>query len=179
MGHNLNVLSNNVNGLNSSKKWMKMFEYFKEKFANNGILFLQKTHSSHDTIITWRDGFKGELFFSHGATNSCYIIIGYLSSNKIKVNRIKNDKQGRILIVDADIDDEIYLLINLYNANTETEQIKTIYELDQLLSAFSLDSNNKIKLAGDFNLFFDPSLEESGGRPALKKKIYFKTFANI
>ena len=69
MSHNLNFLSNNVNGLNSSKKWMKMFEYFKEKFANNGILFLQKTHSSHDTIITWRDGFKGELFFSHGATN--------------------------------------------------------------------------------------------------------------
>ena len=98
-----------------------MFEYFKKKFANNGILFLQKTHSSHDTIINWRDGFKGELFFSHGATNSCYVIIGYLGSNKIKVNRIKNDKQGRILIVNVDIDDELFLLINLYNANTETK----------------------------------------------------------
>ena len=98
-----------------------MFEYFKEKSANNGILFLPKTHFSHDSVINWRDGFKGKLFFSHGATSSCYVIIGYLGSNKIKVNRIKNDKQSRILIVDADIDDEIFLLINLYNANTETE----------------------------------------------------------
>ena len=103
---------------------------------------------------------------------------GYLGSNKIEVNKIKNDNQGRILIVDADIDEETFVLINLYNANTETEQIKTIYEIDQLLSDFCLDSNKEIILAVDFNLFFDPSLETSGGKPALKK-IYFKTFANI
>ena len=45
-------------------------------------------------------------------------MIGYLGSNKIKVNRIKNYNQGRILIVDADIDEETFVLINLYNANT-------------------------------------------------------------
>ena len=99
-------------------------------------------------------------------------MIGYLGSNKIKVNSIKNDNQGRILIVDADIDEETFVLINLYNANTETEQIKTICELDQLLSDFCLDSNKKIILAGDFNLFFDPSLEASGGKPALKKNLF-------
>ena len=143
MGYNLNFLSNNVNGLNLSKKRFKMFEYFREKIANNGILFLQETHSSHDTVINWRDDFKGELFFSHGTTSSCGVIIGYLGSNKIKVNRIKNDNQEIILIVDADIDGETFVLINLYNANTETEQIKTIYELAQLLSDFCLDSNKK------------------------------------
>ena len=178
MGYNLNFLSNNVNGLNSSKKRIKMFEYFREKIANNGILFLQETHSSHDTVINWRDDFKGELFFSHGTTNSCGVMIGYLGSNKIKVNKIKNNNQGRILIVDTDIDEETFVLINLYNANTEAEQIKTICGLDQLLSDFCLDSNKKIITAGDFNLFFDPSLEASGGKPALKK-FYFKNFANI
>ena len=120
MGHNLNFLSNNVNGHNLSKKQIKMFKYFREKIANNGILFLQETHSSHDTVISWCDDFKGELFFSHGTTNSCSVMIGYLGSNKIKV-RIKNDSQGRILIVDADIDEETFVLINLYNANTEME----------------------------------------------------------
>ena len=143
-----------------------------EKIANNGILVLQETHSSHDIVINWRGNITGELFFSHGTTNSRGAMIGYLGSNKIKVNRIKNDNRGRILIVDADIDEEIFVLINLYNANTETEQIKTIYELDQLLSAFCLGSNKKIILAGDFNLLFDPSLEASGGKPALKKNIF-------
>ena len=45
-------------------------------------------------------------------------MIGYLGSNKIKVNNIKNDNKGRILIVDADIDEETFVLINLYNTNT-------------------------------------------------------------
>ena len=80
--------------------------------------------------------------------------------------------------MDADIDEETFVLINLCNANTVTEKIKTIYELDQLISDFCLDSNKEIILAVDFNLFFDPSPETSGGKPALKN-IYFKTFANI
>ena len=63
-------------------------------------------------------------------------MIGYLGSNKIKVNRIKIDNQGRILIVYTDIYEEIFVLINLYNTNTEMEQNKTIYELDQLLGDF-------------------------------------------
>ena len=45
------------------KKQIKMFEHFREKITNNGILFLQETHSSHETAINWRGGFKGELFF--------------------------------------------------------------------------------------------------------------------
>ena len=149
-----------------------MLEYLREKIANNGILFLQETHSSHDTVINWRGDFKGELFFLHGTTNSCGVMIGYLGSNKIKVNRIKKYNQGTILIVDADIDEETFVLINIYNVNTETEQIETIYELDRLLSDFCLDSNKKIILEGNFNLFFDPSLEASGGKPSLKKKLF-------
>ena len=104
IGYNLNFLSNNVNGLNLSKKQTKMFEYFTEKITNNGILFLHETRSSHDTVINWHDNFKSALFYPHGTTNSSGVIIGYLGSKKIKVNIIKNDNQSGILIVDADID---------------------------------------------------------------------------
>ena len=60
----------------------------------------------------------------------------------------------------------------MHNANTETEHIETVYELDQLLSDFCLDSKKKLILAGDFNLFFDPSLKGSGGKPLSKKNIF-------
>ena len=90
-----------------------MFEYFREKIPNTRILFLQKIYSSHDTAISWCADFKGELFFSHGTTNSYCAMIGYLGSRKIKVNRIKNDNQGRILTLDADIDEETFVLVNL------------------------------------------------------------------
>ena len=56
-------LSNNVNGLCSSKKRVTMFEYFKGQIINNGIMFLQETHSSEDTFDEWRDDFKGEVVF--------------------------------------------------------------------------------------------------------------------
>ena len=86
-----------------------MFEYFRGKIPNNGILLLQKTHSSHDTVTNWSDDFKGELFFSHGITNSYCVIIRYLGSKKNKVNRIKDDNKGRILIVDPNIDGDTFV----------------------------------------------------------------------
>ena len=92
--------------------------------------------------------------------------------NRIKnLNRIKNHNQGGVLIVDAEIDEETFVQINLNNANTETEQIKTISDIDQLLGDFCLDSNKQIILEEKFSLFFDPSLEASGGKTALKKSV--------
>ena len=62
-------------------------------------------------------------------------------------------------------------LINFYNGHTESEQINTICELNQLLDDCYLDSTEKVVLTGDFNLFFDTSLEALealGGNPTLK-----------
>ena len=41
-----NFLSNNVKGLQSSKKRLKLFQFFKNKISPKGILFLQETYSS-------------------------------------------------------------------------------------------------------------------------------------
>ena len=63
MDNILDILSDNVNGLESSKKHTKMPEYFRQKISNNGIIFPQETHSSKDTFNNWRNDFKGEVFF--------------------------------------------------------------------------------------------------------------------
>ena len=42
-------------GLNHRKKGIKMFEYFRDKVSNNGIIFLQETHSSEDVLNKWPD----------------------------------------------------------------------------------------------------------------------------
>ena len=85
-----------------------MVEYFRGKIASDGILFSQEPHSSHGTVIKLLEGFKGKLIFSHGTTNSCGVMTGYFGSNNIKVNLIKHDNQGRILIVDTDIDIDLF-----------------------------------------------------------------------
>ena len=69
------------------------------------------------------------------------------------------------------IDDSEFILVNLYNANTESEQINPFIELNTLLSNLDLSSEKQIIFAGDFNLFFDHSLDAKGGSPNLKKNI--------
>ena len=44
-----NFLSNNIKELQSSKKRLKLFQYFKNKISPNYILFLQETHPSKVT----------------------------------------------------------------------------------------------------------------------------------
>ena len=119
--NNLTFLTNDVKGLQSSKKRTKLIEYFRSKLNHNGFLFLQETHSSIKNENTWDNDFNGPVFFSHGASNSCGVLLTYLSKTSFVLNEQKTDKAGRILILDVMLDGDHYILINLYNANTETE----------------------------------------------------------
>ena len=48
---NFNFLYNNVKGLQTSKKLLKLFNYFKNKIFPNGILFLQETHFTKESEV--------------------------------------------------------------------------------------------------------------------------------
>ena len=63
MNSNYNFISNNVKGIKGSEKRLKFFEYLRNNINNNGIVFLQETHSSLKDEQKWKDGFKGPLFF--------------------------------------------------------------------------------------------------------------------
>ena len=69
-------------------------------------------------------------------------------------------KAGRILILDITINADQYILINLYNANTE--QLKVLEELES--------QNERIILASGFNIFLGSKLEAKCGKPLLKRK---------
>ena len=157
--------TNNVKGLQSSKKRLKLIEYLKNKLESNGVLFLQETHSISNDENAWADDFKGQVFFSHGTSNSRGVLIAYLGSKSFVVKNKRNDDAGRILILDASIDGTDYILVNIYNANTETEQIKVLNNLHLLLDSLDIHQNKQIILAGDFNLFLDTTLEAEGGSP--------------
>lgn len=121
----LDFLSSNVNGLKSSKKRIKVFQHLKQKISDNGIIFLQEAHTSEDTFTEWKNGFPGEIFFSHGLTNSWGVMIGYLGNSTFNANKIGKGNDRRILIINAEIGDEAFVLINLYNCNTGAEQLQT------------------------------------------------------
>ena len=133
-------------------------------------MFLQETHSTVNDEIKWKDDFKSEVFYSHGKSNSCGVLICFIVSNFFFIRNKLSDNDGRILILDVDIDDENFFLINLYNPNTEAEQLKTLSKLTEMLTKLHLTQNNNIICAGDFNLFFNVKLESYGGNPVFKKR---------
>ena len=133
MGVKLHFISNNVKGLQNSLKRIKIFEYLKNNLGSNGFLLLQETHSSLADEKKWADDLNEPIFFSHGKTNSCGVAIGYIGSNKVDVLDKKIDKNGRILILDVKVDESNFVLVNIYNPNTETEQVATLHDLDKML----------------------------------------------
>ena len=59
---------------------------------------------------------------------------------------------------------------NIFNPNTETEQIKVLNNLHLLLDSLDIPQNKQIILAGDINIFLDATLEVEGGSHYLKRK---------
>ena len=87
------------------------------------------------------------------------------------MNNQKTDNDGRILILDVTINDVNFVLINLYNANTETEQVSVLNNLSSLLEKFDVTLEKKVILAGDFNLFLNSKLDVKWENLLSKKKI--------
>ena len=65
----------------------------------------------------WKHDFNELVFYSHGTSQSCGALIAYY-------NKQVGDKNKRILILDVNIDEIRYVLVNIHNANTEVEQVQ-------------------------------------------------------
>ena len=117
-------------------------------------MFLQEPHFSVDVEKKWNDDFQGQLFcfFFHSKTNSCGVTIGnkyFELLNKFYL------KSGRVLIIEVKIENELLLLINLCNANTENEELSTISDPKNMLEKIDDINNKSIVFEGDLNLFFE------------------------
>ena len=107
--------------------------------------------------------------FSYAPSNSCGVLIAFYGNQDITVKKKLSDKKRRVLVLDTRIDDSDFLLINIYNANTEKEQVSVLDELTTILSNFE-NTLNHVTFAGDFNIFFDASLDAKGGTPTLNSR---------
>ena len=86
----------------------------------------------------------GVIFFSHRKSNSCGVAMRNCGTEAFKVLNTACEKNGRILIFDAKLDDTNFLLTNFYNSNTECEQLSIFSTLQNLLE--KVDDYNKKKL---------------------------------
>ena len=67
----------------------------------------------------------------------------------------------------------IYLLFNLYNSNTEPEQLEIVgtWDLSIILLKFDAIQYNHIIFSGDFDIFFNASFEITRGNAKLETRM--------
>ena len=164
-----NIMTYNCKGLQDKNKRLKVFNYLADK-CQNGICFLQETHSTPDCVNDWEKEWGGDMFFSHGRSNSTGAAIIFSKNFNMNVLKFSCDTSGRIAILELEFNDEKYLLINLYNDNIETDQLTTLEVLDNLLDNHDTDGDCFPIFGGDMNIIFDVLLDASGGNPTLKKR---------
>ena len=162
-------MAKKITFISHTNKRLKLIKYF-------SFLFFQETHSTINDEIRWKDDFKGEVFYSHGKSNSCGVLICFIGPKKFFISNKLSNNDRRVLIFEVDIDDENLFLINLYNLNTEVEQLKTFSKLTEILTKLHLTPNNNIICAGEFHLLFKNKFESFGGNPVFKNHFGEKIF---
>ena len=114
-----NFATLNVNGLGNTAKRKNVFNFLREKKVN--IIFLQETHRVMEIEKQWSCEWNGEVLYSHGRSRSKGVAILFNKNPQFccKINRIFRDDQGRILIVDIDVNDHHFALANIYGPNMD------------------------------------------------------------
>ena len=92
-----------------------------------------------------------------------------LGKNSFDLIDQKSDENGCILIIEAKINEYNFIVINIYNSSTESEQLKTFSILQNMLDNIEI-SNKEIVFEGDFSLIFDCKLETNSRNQVLKKR---------
>lgn len=155
------LYSFNVRGLSNKHKRNTIFQYLKKN--HKGIIFIQETHSTPETEKKWQGEFGGKIYFSHGTSQSKGVAILVPQYINFKLKQSVNDNKGRILLLDCDINDEHFTLVNFYAPTKDNveEQRKTLLKLQEIISDH-VDSS--LIIGGDFNCCLNPKLDKRGGR---------------
>ena len=75
--------------------------------------------------------------------------IGFCGNLNHSVNKVYSDDIGKILIIEIKINNEIFILINIYNENCEKDQVNLLKILENQLNVFENANTSNIILAGD------------------------------
>ena len=173
----ITFVSNNVKRIETSQKKMKLFEYLMSYVVTNGLVFLQETHLTIRDEKKWEDEFNCKLFFLMEKQIHA-VLIGYYGTKKIEVIYKKFDNSGRILLLEINIDDSLFVLINIYNANNELDQVKTLTDFGEILDKVGDIQNKNVSFSGDFNVIFYSFLEAQGGETKFEKIHFSKNNSN-
>ena len=142
------VKSFNCRGIRNKIKRQEIFNWLKT--STKAICFLQETHSYEFDETEWKREFQGEMYFSHGTCNSrgVSILIPDYLPYKVEVKNVKKDTEGRVLLLNCEIEENPIVMINLY-APTKDNTIGQNNFIDNLSSIIEEYSDIPMIIGGD------------------------------
>ena len=73
-----------------------------------------------------------------------------------------------IEILSFEHDTKLFMILNIYNPNIESEQVKTLKIIDTIMQKIYNLYEHNIIMGGDWNFIIDNNLDAYGGSPSLK-----------
>ena len=158
----LNIVSSNVRGLRNKNKCQALLNALIENEIH--ICLLQETYftdNTNDLVGNLYDD-KFTCISSYGTNHSRGVTILIKKMNDLKIVNHRCDNEGRLILLNLSILDELYTVVNIYAPNNEKQRTELFSKVEKWLSKYA-DSKENCFVAGDFNLTPNPILDRKNG----------------
>ena len=146
MPSTLHICSLNCQGLGQKEKRERLFAWVRNQKCN--VLFSQETHFVKENLNTVKNEFAGDGYHSFGNSNSRGVSIFIKKEVKHSIIDQFEDKDGRMILINVEIDDNILTLVNLYAPNFEKDRNIFFKKVNDVISKYTLGI---LIIGGDMN----------------------------
>ena len=136
--------------MSNSQKRRAIFEKHR---IHADFLILQETHSTPEVEGIWQNEWGGKAIFSHGTSAARGVGVFISKKYASSVKNVYKDIEGRIVVLDVDIQEELITIAAIYAPNEDSP--KFFVELGNVLRE---RQEHKI-IIGDFNLTLNVELD--------------------
>ena len=169
MANLFKLVSLNVRGINNFHKRRAIFTWCRKRKAD--VIFLQETHSKEESEKQWMNEWGGKIYYSHGSPNSCGVAVLIRNGFNCTIQNTIIDPSGRFIALKVDVEDKVYVLINIYAPNKDKVTCKFFKNLHNTPQTENLDCEENIICGGDFNCPLNPKLDKTGGIMVPRKMV--------
>jgi exonuclease III len=143
----LNIYTYNVRGIRNKIKRNRIWNYCKTKLK--GIILLQETHFTPGDLNMLKREWKGEVYCSHGTSNSRGVATLIPDDIDHNITQIKQDTEGRYLMIKGTFSGTEMCLLNVYapTADRIAEQAKLLHNILPIIE----EHCDIIVIGGDLN----------------------------
>lgn len=168
----LKVGSLNINGMRDGSKRALLVEFLKLKETH--VTFLQETHSDQKNESEIKLWWEGKTVFSHGTNISAGVAI--LFSKYLNINIISEVEieKGRIMLVKAKVNNQLFEFINIYAPNKCSEKFAVFKKLKDFLNNYTLEGF--LIVGGDWNCTLNFLLDRNNQEPHPASASFLKSF---